>query len=89
MDELTAYYTNKVLAAGFKLVGVRDLDLNRSDRVLPYHPSRLVSYLNSTGQTCCAYIFDNTPNREPGRYRTVRLECHFTGLFLNPESYCL
>lgn len=81
VDQLTAFYSNKVHEAEFTLLQVKD------DLFDPDAPHRVIVYRNRTGQTCCAWIYDHTKDGRSDDYRRVRVDCRFGGALLNPQSF--
>lgn len=75
LEQLLQFYRTTVNNAHLELLDVKetyDRDLHR------YH----IRWINKTGQVCDAFL-DQHLGREQNDWRTVTLDCHFKGPFLN------
>jgi hypothetical protein len=87
MDDLIAFYKNKTREAKLPLIG--EQDSRKADHPLnrvhtAYYPFYCLSFQNRSGQKCVISISDNIPIKGLEHFRSVKLECHFDGAFLNP-----
>lgn len=85
LEELVAFYTNRIGQAGFTLYDYRREDSPRADGY--YWPAHTLYYRDGHGVWCCAQISAHSPYHEGQCH--VRLQCFMPFGMLNQPGFTL